>query len=222
MYKPNSMKELQLTETSGCDPITMNPLHTSLMETLTDTKLNTKCQPPPYRVSWFWKWQVMFGCELRSTGWKLCVTPPPLSALLTTSTEKPGSTTCQKGDYSSVLFDWGVQSELQRTGAAVQEDNCHHDGSDDDSNRWRGQTMRTIVSTVIMMILMERGVRGAGRAAVTCRKRPPVWKSLQGEAFPSISRWVAWLVGWSISWVGKPEGAGVSTAGTEEEEEEED
>lgn len=34
--------------------------------------------------------------------------------------------------------------------------------------------MRTVVSTVIMMILMERGVRGAGCAAVTCRKRPPV------------------------------------------------
>ncbi len=53
---------------------------------------------------------------------------------------------------------------------------------------------------------------------VTCWKRPPVWKTLQGEAFPSVSSRVAWLAGWSVSWVGKQEGGGVSTAGKEEEE----
>lgn len=39
--------------------------------------------------------------------------------------------------------------------------------------------------------------------AVTCRKRPSVGKSLQGEAFPSVS---SWLAGWGISWEGKQEG----------------
>ena len=48
---------------------------------------------------------------------------------------------------------------------------------------------------------------------VTWLERPPVGKSLQCEAFPSVSNRVAWLAGGSIDWVGKQEGAVVSRAG---------
>lgn len=60
----------------------------------------------------------------------------------------------------------------------------------------------------------------AGRVTVTCWERPPVGKALQGEAFPSVSGRVAWLAGWSVSWEGKQDGAGVSKFSSGEKEEE--
>lgn len=67
------------------------------------------------------------------------------------------------------------------------------------------QQMIMLTKMPVMMIKMAIQVDLAStrHIAVTCGKRPPVGKSLQGEMLPSINSRVAWLAGWSVSYVAK-------------------